>query len=100
MYELKKCMCMCVGMFPLSTGTKQSFSGSLDLVESIRVALGDESTCKNVSSASIPQHPGDKAQGDEMLVNIDSDVNNENNDRRNEGNNDIRKQEARNGSAM
>lgn len=81
-------------------GTKQSFVGPLDLVGSIRVALGDESTCNNKSSDSIPQHPGDKAQGNEMSVNIDSDVNTGNNDRRNEGSNDIRKQEARNGSAM
>nr|XP_050852383.1 protein tumorous imaginal discs, mitochondrial isoform X1 [Vespula vulgaris] len=81
-------------------GTKQSFVGPLDLVRSIRVALGDESTCNNKSSDSIPQHPGDKAQENEMSVNIDSDVNTGNNDRRNEGSNDIRKQEARNGSAM
>lgn len=94
MYKLKKCV------YFLFTGTKQSFVGPLDLVRSIRVALGDESTCNNKSSDSIPQHPGDKAQENEMSVNIDSDVNTGNNDRRNEGSNDIRKQEARNGSAM
>lgn len=81
-------------------GTKQSFVGPLNLVGSIRVALGDESICNNKSSSSILQHPGDKAQGDNVSANIDSDINIENNDRTKKNSNDIRKQEARNGSTI
>lgn len=48
-------MLICIN---LSTGTKESYSGPLHLVESVRIAL--ENMSKNQSSSSKPEHPGDK----------------------------------------
>lgn len=83
-------------------GTKQSFVGPLDLVQSIRVALGDEIISNKKFLNSVPEHPGDKPQVDDTSVNVDSNDNSINNDRRNEnGNNDEKqRKETCKGSAI
>lgn len=42
------------------TGTKESYSGPLHLVESIRIALGNMPNHKKQFLSSEPEHPGDK----------------------------------------
>ncbi|XP_017886250.2 protein tumorous imaginal discs, mitochondrial-like [Ceratina calcarata] len=44
-------------------GTKQSHAGPLNLVESIRIALGDKSVSNIEDDSSEPEGPGDKPQG-------------------------------------
>lgn len=45
-------------------GTKQSYTGPLRLVESIRIALGDDDISDKQCSSSKPEDPGDKSQND------------------------------------
>ncbi|KAK2574939.1 hypothetical protein KPH14_008705 [Odynerus spinipes] len=82
-------------------GTKRSFAGPLDLVQSIRIALGEEPISSKKLSASLPQHPGDKSQEDEASIDVDSNDNTRNNDKKDESSNNIRQQkEACKGSAI
>lgn len=66
----------------LSAGTKECYSGPLHLVESIRIALRDMSkleNCENQSSATEPEHPGDKPLNNRSTHTKDtSDVDNKN----------------------
>lgn len=45
----------------MNLGTKRSYTGPLNLVESIRIALGDEDT-SDKQCPSEPEGPGDKSQ--------------------------------------
>lgn len=70
----------------LSTGTKESYSGPLHLIESIRIALGNMPEFEKQSS-SEPEHPGDKRQNRSVRTKDTSDT-----DRKNDTNGEMQRQ--------
>lgn len=63
----------------LFAGTKECYSGPLDLVESIRIALGDMPIRKDQSSSSEPEHSRDKPLDNRSVQTKDTlDVDNKN----------------------
>ena len=60
----------------LSPGTKESYTGPLELVEAIRAALGDFPLSKKVAT-QFPNGPGDKPQGDSSSYEAQSKRENE-----------------------
>ncbi|KAL6422204.1 hypothetical protein ACFW04_010908 [Cataglyphis niger] len=60
-------------------GTKESYSGPLHLVESIRIALGNSSNHEKQSLSSEPEHPGDKHYNRPVHTKATSDTGSKNN---------------------
>ncbi|XP_011256217.1 protein tumorous imaginal discs, mitochondrial isoform X1 [Camponotus floridanus] len=67
-------------------GTKESYSGPLHLIESIRIALGNMPEFEKLSS-SEPEHPGDKRQNRSVRTKDTS-----NTDRKNDTNGEMQRQ--------
>lgn len=88
-------------MDKICLGTRVSFAGPLDLVQSIRIALGDETTWKKKVLTSVSRHPGDETQSDEQPTDVESNDNRRNSGTKDESNNAAsQEKEAREGSAM
>lgn len=66
--------------------TKESYSGPLHLIESIRIALGNMPEFEKLSS-SEPEHPGDKRQNRSVRTKDTS-----NTDRKNDTNGEMQRQ--------